>query len=167
MFADRGCGGPISDSRGERGGEASSPELPERCHLEVDRVQIERMISNLLTNALKFTPRGGEVSVALRDKQEYAEIVVADTGRGIAAEHLPHIFDRFYRVKSPSAESAPEKGLGLGLSFVAWIAKAHGGRVDVRSSPGKGTVFTIQIPNHPRSGFPLEEHQSNLALKQV
>jgi signal transduction histidine kinase len=70
------------------------------------------------------------------------KLIVEDTGVGISPEHLPHIFDRFYRV--PSAD--PEKGLGLGLSFVAWIAKAHGGAVTVESKPKEGTRFTVLLP---------------------
>ena len=115
-----------------------------RCFVEIDRIQIERMLSNLLSNALKFTPAGGRVRVILKQLDETVELVVEDTGRGIATEHLPHIFDRFYRV--PGHDSSPEKGLGLGLSFVAWIAKAHGGVVNVESTPGKGTRFTILLP---------------------
>jgi len=114
--------------------------------MEADRVQIERMLSNLLSNAMKFTPAGGEVRVRLSRLEGEAELVVEDTGVGIPADHLPHIFDRFYRVSSPSASASPEKGLGLGLSFVAWIAKAHGGTVDVQSEPGKGTRFMIRLP---------------------
>jgi heavy metal sensor kinase len=114
--------------------------------IEVDRVQIERMLSNLLSNAVKFTPAGGEVRVRLTRRDGHAELIVEDTGVGIPADHLPHIFDRFYRVSSPSASASPEKGLGLGLSFVAWIAKAHGGSVNVESEPGKGTRFIILLP---------------------
>jgi heavy metal sensor kinase len=112
---------------------------------EVDRIQIERMVSNLLSNAMKFTPPEGEVRVSLQNIPEALELVVQDTGSGIPAAHLPHIFDRFYRVPG-SESSAPERGLGLGLSFVAWIAKAHGGTVRVESVPGTGSRFIVSLP---------------------
>src|SRR5262249_24399377 len=112
----------------------------------VDRVQIERMLSNLLSNALKFTPAGGRVEVALRNSSESVVLEVADTGCGIPAEHIPHIFERFYRVPKQPAQASPEPRLGLGLSFVAWIAKAHGGMIRVESEPGRGTRFTVRIP---------------------
>jgi heavy metal sensor kinase len=123
-------------------------DLPAECFLEADRVQIERLITNLLSNAIKFTPEGGEVKLSVRASGEpdvTVELVVQDTGRGIAAEHLKHIFDRFYRVPGSSA-GAPEQGLGLGLSFVAWIVKAHEGKIQVESSVGHGTRFTIRLP---------------------
>jgi heavy metal sensor kinase len=121
-------------------------QLPrECCWAEVDRIQIERMVSNLLSNAMKFTPPGGEVRVSLTNAAEGVELVVQDTGCGIANDHLPHIFDRFYRVPGRDA-SGPERGLGLGLSFVAWIAKAHEGIVRVESKPGKGTRFAVFLP---------------------
>jgi len=123
-----------------------SAGLPAECPAEVDRVQIERMLSNLLSNALKFTPAGGRVHVALRSLPEAIEIEVEDTGCGIPEEHIPHIFERFYRVPAQETCGSPEPGLGLGLSFVAWIAKAHGGRVRVRSTPGQGTRFTVTLP---------------------
>jgi signal transduction histidine kinase len=117
------------------------------CTGEFDRVQIERMLSNLLSNAIKFTPAGGQVRVWIDRRDDVAEIRVEDTGEGIPAEHLPHIFDRFYRVRGAAGEQAsPEKGLGLGLSFVAWIVKAHGGTVDVQSEAGKGTTFVVKLP---------------------
>ena len=127
---------------------------PHPLMAELDRVQIERMLSNLLSNAVKFTPAGGRVTVRLRADEDRAVLRVEDTGRGIPAEHLPHIFDRFYRVSGPAAES-PEKGLGLGLSFVAWIARAHGGSVHVTSEPGQGTVFEVMLPLR---GAPREAH---------
>ena len=116
------------------------------CTAWVDRVQIERMVSNLLSNSLKFTAPGGEVRVGLKCNADHVEISVEDTGCGIPTDHLPHIFDRFYRVPGADAGPNPERGLGLGLSFVAWIAKAHGGTVRVESTPGKGTRFAITLP---------------------
>ncbi len=125
--------------------------LPPQCPILADRVQIERLVSNLLGNAIKYTPSGGDVRVRLTLEGLRAIFVVEDTGVGIAPEHLPHIFDRFYRV--PSAD--PEKGLGLGLSFVAWIVKAHGGTVDVESVLDKGTRFIVSLPaGHFAAGQP-------------
>lgn len=117
-------------------------ELPSRCPILADRVQIERLVSNLLGNAVKYTPAGGAVKGRMNQEGDRVKFIVEDTGVGIAPDHLPHIFDRFYRV--PSAD--PEKGLGLGLSFVAWIVRAHGGTVDVQSEPSKGTTFTVTLP---------------------
>jgi len=116
------------------------------CMGEFDRVQIERMLSNLLSNAVKFTPAGGQVRVSIDRQEDVAEIRVEDTGEGIPAEHLPHIFDRFYRVRGAGEQASPEKGLGLGLSFVAWIVRAHGGTVDVQSEPARGTAFIVRLP---------------------
>jgi heavy metal sensor kinase len=129
----------------EAAGIRLTADLPPECFVEADRVQLERMITNLLSNAIKFTPEGGEVRLKVSTSSEFVEIVVADTGRGIATEHLPHIFDRFYRVPGSGSAPSPEQGLGLGLSFVAWIVKAHHGRIDVDSTPGKGTRFVIQL----------------------
>ena len=124
------------------------------CFVDADRVQVERMITNLLSNALKFTPVGGEVRLSARPLPGSVELVVEDTGRGIPAEHLPHIFDRFYRVPGSGTAPAPDQGLGLGLSFVAWIAKAHNGVIDVQSTPGKGTRFTIALPAAGAAALP-------------
>jgi heavy metal sensor kinase len=130
----------------EAAGVRLTADLDPECFVNADRVQIERLISNLLSNAIKFTPEGGEVRLRLRTSPENVEIVVEDTGRGISTEHLPLIFDRFYRVPGSGSAPGPEQGLGLGLSFVAWIVKAHHGKIDVDSTPGKGTRFTIQLP---------------------
>jgi heavy metal sensor kinase len=142
----------------------SVTETVPNCVIDVDRVQVERMLSNLLSNAVKFTRPGGDVKVSLRESGGWVEIEVCDTGTGISPEHLPHIFDRFYRVSSPSPEASPEKGLGLGLSFVAWIAKAHGGSVDVRSTFGEGTTFIVRLP---RGLAPPREQTETADLKQV
>jgi heavy metal sensor kinase len=131
----------------EAAGVRLTADLAGGCAVEADRVQLERMITNLLSNALKFTPEGGEVRLMVQSGAENAEIVVEDNGRGIPAEYLPHIFDRFYRVPGSGTAPGPEQGLGLGLSFVAWIVKAHDGTIDVDSTPGKGTRFTIKLPS--------------------
>jgi heavy metal sensor kinase len=130
----------------EESGIRLTADLPPDCMAEIDRVQIERMLTNLLSNALKFTPRGGEVRVALRRGGDRIELTVEDTGRGIETEYLPHIFDRFYRVPVKGTAPGPDQGLGLGLSFVAWIVRAHNGKIDVKSTPGQGTRFTISFP---------------------
>jgi heavy metal sensor kinase len=130
----------------EAAGVRLTADAPAECLVEADRVQIERMITNLLSNAIKFTPEGGQVRISARSGSDHAQIMVEDTGRGIPTEHLPHIFDRFYRVPGSGAAAAPEQGLGLGLSFVAWIVKAHKGTIEVDSHPGRGTCFTIKLP---------------------
>ena len=122
-------------------------DLPARFPLDGDKVQLERLVSNLLSNAVKYTAAGGAVRVRLENEGESARLVVEDTGRGIPADHLPHIFDRFYRV--PDGASSPEKGLGLGLSFVAWIVKAHGGTIHVDSAAGQGSRFVVTLPAAP------------------
>jgi heavy metal sensor kinase len=123
--------------------------LPAACAIDADRVQIERMLSNLLSNAVKFTPAGGRVCVLLRAGGDDLELTVEDTGCGIPLEAQPHIFERFYRVRGREDESSPEKGLGLGLSFVAWIVKAHGGDINVESKPGAGSRFVVRLPAAP------------------
>ncbi|HLH44039.1 MAG TPA: ATP-binding protein [Bryobacteraceae bacterium] len=116
------------------------------CVVPADRVQIERLISNLLSNAVKYTPAGGSVWVRVGPSESpaFAGVEVEDSGVGIAAQDLPHIFDRFYRVRN--AETNQISGLGLGLSFVSWIVEAHGGRIDVASTLGMGTRFRVLLP---------------------
>lgn len=113
---------------------------PARC--EADRTQMERVVTNLLSNAIKYTPKGGWVHAYAEPVQGSVRLVVEDSGVGIPPDHLPHIFNRFYRVPDPN----PEKGLGLGLSFVAAIVRAHGGAIDVQSRPGEGSKFSVLLP---------------------
>ena len=111
------------------------------------------LLSNLLSNAIKYTPQGGRVmrSHGAHSRTARSDMEVEDTGIGIAAENLPHIFDRFYRVRA--SHSNPIQGLGLGLSFVSWIVNAHGGTIDVSSHEGRGTCFqrpAYRPPQPPR-----------------
>jgi signal transduction histidine kinase len=94
---------------------------------------------------VKYTPAGGTVTARCRTAGAGVVFEVDDTGVGIPYEALPHIFDRFYRVPGQKEK----QGLGLGLSFVAWIAKAHGGSVEADSAVGRGTKFTVHLPDAP------------------
>jgi heavy metal sensor kinase len=109
-----------------------------------DQAHLMQLLINLIENALKHTPAGGSVAVAVSgdSDQVTALVEVRDTGVGIPAEHLPHVFERFYRVDSARSTS----GAGLGLAISRWIAKAHGGRIDVNSQLGVGTTFTVRVP---------------------
>jgi signal transduction histidine kinase len=102
------------------------------------------MLLNLLDNAVKYTPAGGEISIALASQNGNAQIIVSDTGIGIPAAEQPRIFDRFYRVDK--ARSRSQGGAGLGLSIVRWIVEGHGGTVTVESTQGKGSAFTVELP---------------------
>jgi heavy metal sensor kinase len=119
-------------------------DLPEECEAEVDLVQFQRLLSNLLTNAIKFTQVGGEVRVVLAREPGEVRLTVADNGPGIGEHHLPKIFDHFYQVRQ--GDRASDKGIGLGLAFVAWIVKAHGGEVSVESQEGQGATFNVRLP---------------------
>ena len=143
-----------------------SRSLPaQHCNIYGDKVQMERLITNLLSNGLKYTQTGGHVHVTVEPAGDHLTLIVQDNGVGIAVDHLPHIFDRFYRVPS----SDPEKGLGLGLSFVAWIVKAHGGTINVESELQKGTRFTVTLPvraaSNGRETSSAGEDQLNAAME--
>ncbi len=110
---------------------------------DVNRLQ--QVIWNLLSNAVKFTPREGKVSIHLQERAAHAELIVTDTGQGIRAEFLPHIFERFQQADSTSTRQ--HGGLGLGLSIVHHLLKLHGGSIEA-SSPGEGqgSTFKVQLP---------------------
>ncbi len=111
--------------------------------VEADIGLIERALTNLVENAIKFTPPGGRVAVRVATAGGQASVTVEDTGIGIPEADQPHVFDRFYRVEARPAEAA---GTGLGLSIVKRVAELHGGAVDLRSVPGKGTVVRLRLP---------------------
>ena len=114
-----------------------------------DPQRIGQVVTNLVGNALKFTPRGGRVTVRVVPDRAGARIVVADTGVGIDSSELPRIFDRFYR--GSSANEARGSGSGLGLAIVKSIVDMHGGRVSVESLVGQGATFTVTLPRDPQS----------------
>ncbi len=105
---------------------------------------IERSILNLLDNAIKFTDDGGEVDVTLNTQNSQAVLRVQDTGVGIPADALPHIFDRFFRAEPSRSKSV--EGVGLGLALAKWIVEKHRGHIEAQSQMGKGSSFTIRIP---------------------
>jgi len=109
-----------------------------------DPMRIEQVLGNLLSNALRYTPPGGSVTVRVLASEEEAHVVVQDTGEGIPAADLPHIFERFYRADRSRSRSTG--GRGLGLSIVRQVVEAHGGRVWVESQVGVGSTFGFSLP---------------------
>jgi signal transduction histidine kinase len=116
--------------------------LPVACVGDSERMA--QVITNLLTNAVNYTPAGGEVEISTKVENGAALLMIADNGPGIAPEHLPHIFDRFYRVDSARTSSQGRSGLGLAISKA--IVEAHGGNITVSSKIGVGSVFTVRVP---------------------
>ena len=114
-----------------------------------DPQRLGQVLVNLIGNALKFTPRGGSVRVTLVPYTRGARIRVSDTGVGIDANELPHVFERFYR--GSRANEARASGSGLGLAIVRSIVEMHGGRVMVESRVGSGSTFTVTLPADPRT----------------
>ncbi|MGQ9490233.1 MAG: sensor histidine kinase [Anaerolineae bacterium] len=108
-----------------------------------DADRLKQLLLNLVVNALTYTPAGGAVTLTLRRSHGWVQVIVADTGHGIAPEDLPHIFERFYRADRSRARPG---GSGLGLSIAQWIAQAHGGRIEAESMVGVGSTFTVWLP---------------------
>ena len=112
---------------------------------EVDETLYIRMLTNLLSNAVGYGRRGGNISVELYAAEDMAVGTVRDDGNGISAKDLPHIFERFYRADASRSDSEHS---GLGLSMVKWILDAHGGSIEAESVPGQGSAFTFRLPLH-------------------
>jgi signal transduction histidine kinase len=140
-----------AEAAARRRGVSLTTELPDgTLTVRHDPPRIGQVVSNIVGNALKFTPRGGSVTVKLAPhRQGGARIQVTDTGVGIDAAELPHIFDRFYR--GSRASEARSSGSGLGLAIVRSIVEMHGGRIAVESRVGSGSTFTVTLPADPRS----------------
>jgi len=115
-----------------------------------DGIRLQQIVGNLVANAIKFTPGGGRVTIALERSGQEARIVVADTGIGIDPAQLPHIFERFWQA-DPSGPPAQE-GLGVGLSIVRRLVELHGGTIEAHSAgPGSGTRITVRLPLAPET----------------
>jgi signal transduction histidine kinase len=108
-----------------------------------DPERLAQVVTNLLTNAIQYNQSGGEVRVKLKAQGGLAELTVADTGEGIATEHLPRVFGRFFRTDE-SRTGAGNAGLGLAISKA--IVEAHGGTIEVASERNRGTTFTVRLP---------------------
>ena len=112
-----------------------------------DQGRLKQVVSNLLSNAIKYTPQGGRISISSSVKGAYAVVKVQDTGIGIPAQDLPHIFEKFYRVHTDQTDEI--EGNGLGLAIVKSIVEQHGGQVDVESEVGVGSIFSFSLPIIP------------------
>ncbi len=131
---------PLAEQRGISLTVEPGPETT----IEVDESLLLQLLLNLLDNAIKYTPAGGTVRANWALEGESAFVTVSDTGIGIEPEHVPHVFERFYRVDK--ARSRSEGGTGLGLAISRWIVDAHGGEITVASTPGHGTSVTVRLP---------------------
>lgn len=121
-----------------------SVDSPASIDIDADRTLFQRAVGNLIANAVAHTPAGGSITIQARAEGPYCQIHVVDTGRGVAAEDLPHVFDRFYRADKSRASTSGN--LGLGLAIVRSIAQLHGGRVELASQLGHGTRATLILP---------------------
>jgi heavy metal sensor kinase len=153
-----------------------STELVDSLVIEADAELIQQLLRNLMANALSYTPRGGRITLSLRREGSYAVVSVSDTGIGIPAEDLPHIFERFYRIDR--SRSRRVDGVGLGLSIALAIAEAHKGRISVASQVNEGSTFSLwlplsqspieaQSPRRMEEGRPRESRSSVGAGKEV
>jgi signal transduction histidine kinase len=140
---------------GESAGITVTSEMPDTpVRLSVDPHRIQEMLLNLVTNAIKYTPKGGRIALSLQDQGDAVVLTVQDTGIGIAPGDLPHIFDRFWRADPARSRTGERPGTGLGLAITKWIAEAHGGSITVQSRPGRGTAFSVRLPKSPRPAPP-------------
>jgi signal transduction histidine kinase len=134
----------------QKAGVALHLNIPEPLPAVVgDGDRLAQVFTNLVDNALKFTPAGGQIALSAANAGAEMEISITDTGEGIPNEALPHLFDRFYQVDRARAggeTAAGRRGAGLGLAIVQEIIQAHGGRINVRSEVGRGTTFVIRLP---------------------
>jgi heavy metal sensor kinase len=128
---------PTAEDRGV----TLSCDVPDGSHLVGDTRMIQRMLSNLLDNAIKYTPPGGLVNVSVSENDAQVVVSVKDTGCGICPSDLPRIFERFYRCD----QSRSQAGIGLGLSLARAIARAHGGEITATSTPNQGSTFTATL----------------------
>jgi signal transduction histidine kinase len=137
----------IGVSRSERGVHVRNDLPPELPAVWGDAERVHQVLFNLLDNAVRFAPEGGEVVVSASRRNGSCTVAVRDDGPGIAAEHLPRLFERFYRVDT--ARSRDDGGTGIGLAIARSVVEAHGGRIWAESDPGTGSVFSFELPVAP------------------
>lgn len=143
---------PVID-RGEIRVEIDSPRPIRSIAADPDRLR--QVMENLLLNAIKFTPKGGRITVRLRGDGDNATIAVSDTGQGMRSDLVPHVFERFRQSDTTSTRIG---GLGLGLAIVAHLVELHGGTIDAASAgEGLGATFTVSLPTHPTDAVPAAE----------
>jgi two-component system, OmpR family, sensor kinase len=131
---------------GEEAGLTVTMPDPENAAVLGDYIRLRQLFLNVATNAIKYTPRGGSVEISLVRYGKTAAFSVRDSGIGISAADLPHVFERFYRADRARSRSSERGGFGLGLAISQWIAEAHGGTISVRSRLGRGSTFTVTLP---------------------
>ena len=137
--------GPLAETQAVT---LTSVQQGDPVRVQADRARLMQVLQNLLTNALRHTPAGGVITLTVRTVGAQVEIVVQDSGEGISAEHLPYVFDRFYR--TDAARDRDAGGAGLGLAIVRVLVAAHGGAVRVASAgPGRGSTFVVALPATP------------------
>lgn len=123
------------------------PPSPSTLNLYGDPLRLNQVLGNLVVNSIRHTPAGGIITLSANSDHEWIRIIVTDTGEGIPAEDLPHIFDRFWRGDRARTHIEGTGG-GLGLAIAQQLVLAHGGTIQVESSPGLGATFTIDLPQH-------------------
>jgi signal transduction histidine kinase len=138
VFSEISVGRAVADVRLESD---VSPDVA----VDADEERLHQVLFNLVDNAVRFTPPGGQVRVSVERREEWVEFRVRDTGVGIAPEHLPRLFERFYRV-DPARARDDGSGTGIGLAIARSVVEAHGGRIHAESSPGHGSTFFFEIP---------------------
>jgi two-component system heavy metal sensor histidine kinase CusS len=134
----------------------AEPDCP--VVVEGDAAQLRQVVGNLLDNAMRFTPAGGAIDVRMAVDAAGAVLTVGDTGPGIAARHMPRLFDRFYKVDAARAHDGSGRSGGLGLSICKVIVERHGGTIDLASREGEGTTVTVRLPATPRSATRTQPH---------
>jgi heavy metal sensor kinase len=117
----------------------------DQAQVNGDRDRLKQVFINLISNAIKYTPHGGSVTVGLQKDSQFVRVNIADTGPGIPVKDIPHIFDRFYRAERSRTRSKAG-GYGLGLSIANWIVEKHAGRIEVQSVEGQGSTFAVVLP---------------------
>jgi two-component system sensor histidine kinase KdpD len=136
----------------------------------MDVIQADEVLTNLLENAVKYTPPGTPLDISARELNKAIEVAVADRGPGIPMDHISQLFSRFYRVTAGSAGAGGAKGTGLGLAIVKGIVEAHGGEVSAANRPGGGAIFKFTLPldaesgdTDPSANIPTEEATASSA----